>query len=907
MTQVFIYSHTHWDREWYLSQVQFQTRLARTVDEILDTLAADNAFDTFVLDGQTSIIEDYLEMRPERRDQMERMMQEGKLAIGPWFTMPDMFLPDGEALIRNLLRGYRDCCRYGAPYPNVGYVPDSFGHIEQLPQLLNGVGIDTFVFSRGRPVSLDTQAGHKREFLWHAPDGSSVYAWHLPGSYMAGCFLPNPRDPDHLKQRISKCIESYAHSHRPDVVVVPHGVDHCWLQRDITDILDALPKLMPDKSFHHGTLEDALNAWKANPPTDLETYTGELRGHLDVHELHGTLSSRMDNKLMNERAQMHVENLAEPLDVISSWYGKPLQTAGTENAWRRILYNHAHDSICGCSVDRVHRTVNQRFQEAIELATDTADYALDYLNNQARREGIPCAIVYAGLNGKNRLIDITMHTEAVPGDRGCFKTPRGKTYPVQWQTVQHLRIQHTNGDEKLYEYRGCIYCDDLQPAEVRKLTWHPDEEAQNPAHPLDVSTRNMTNGILNVSVNQDGTLNIEDLRTGYRVDNTHFFIQETDVGGGYHFEPLPRSQRRSTRNTAIRTEWVERGPLRATLRIQTRLRVPRLYSRIDGKLKGRTSITIISKVTLEAGSDMLKVQTTLSNTAGNQRIRVVMPTGLKQPEIVADASFAVHANSADQWPADKRQNSHPMRTFVSAAQRERGLAFIGRGQHEYEVRPSDKGSELEITLLRSVDFVFQCCTWETPEAQLHGDITHDYAIKVQNGDWRKSGVPAEAMAFRSPAIANVHGEHTYAGEREAHATVGFYVSTANGKDIPVNANRSPWKVVNADRNGWRRVEEERFVSQIVPTSIVPFSIDGMHIAISAFKPATQKNASILRLFSFAEVPQTIRVHAHTPGITIQKTDLLERPLNGERGWKSSATLEVKPFEIVTLMMDHSEA
>ena len=249
--RLFIFSHTHWDREWYLSQNQFQYRLVRTVDEILELLDDSSSFNRFVFDGQTSIIEDYLEIRPERAGDLRRLIAAGKLVIGPWFTMPDVFLPDGESLIRNLARGWADCRRWGAPFPNVGYIPDSFGYVEQLPQILRGVGIDNFEFSRGLPVALSERPDFCREFRWEAPDGSRVLAIHLPSGYHGGMFLPPPGDRDALVARIRSLVDQSArHTWIPDCVLVPHGIDHCWCQRDIGQVLDALRAAMPEVEFH---------------------------------------------------------------------------------------------------------------------------------------------------------------------------------------------------------------------------------------------------------------------------------------------------------------------------------------------------------------------------------------------------------------------------------------------------------------------------------------------------------------------------------------------------------------------------------------------------------------------------------------------------------------------------------
>jgi alpha-mannosidase len=908
-SKLFIYSHTHWDREWYLSQNQFQYRLIRTIDEIVEMLAADNGFNTFVLDGQTSILEDYLALRPERRDTLRQLVSDGKLVIGPWFTMPDIFLPDGEALIRNLLRGARDCAAFGAPFPNTGYVPDSFGHIEQMPQLMRGVGIDNYIFSRGRPEDISPAKGWKREFIWEAPDGSRVFALPLSTSYVAGMFLPGPGEPEVLRQRLQTALQAEQNSHRQDIALLPHGVDHTWLQRDIPDILKAIPALLPDVEVRHGSLQAAIDEWKKDVPGDLRVHRGQLRGRLGIAELHGTLSSRIDNKLMNELAQMHIENLAEPLQAIAGMFGRQGSPWFFEKAWRLLFHNHAHDSICGCSQDRVHTDVNTRFREVIELGIDLADSALDYLNSPARREAVPTLIVYAGLNGGTPLVDFVIKLAEKPDDACCFEDDRGARYALQWTQLIPLRVNTVSASSNTghcqcaradyWECRGCVYIPDLQPGEVRKLVFRRGRAAV-PENAVRVTKgRELGNGLLQVRVNANGTLDLTDVVTGVSMPATHFFAQEGDCGGGYHFEPIPGDQRRDTLARKAKVAILENGPLRSRIAVATALRVPAGYDRKSGKRTGQCTMPIRTVFTLEAGSRLLKCHTRVDNRAKNQRIRLVLPTGLDTQTVHADASFAVHENDAARWPADPGQSFHPMRNFVSLHQADKGLAFLGKGLHEYEIVPGSAGTSLEITLLRSVDFVMQCCTWETPEAQLIQPLDYDYALILQGRDWRAAGIPSLAAAFRNPPIAQMHGDFAFPTERDAHATIGFYVK-AGKVEIPVDSNRSSWKRYNAERDGWRRVEPDRFVRGEIPSRIVPFTVDGRKIVISAFKDSEDGNGQVLRFWSYAASPQTVTVAAYESTAYLTRCNLLEQPL--AEILPSTATMEisVKPFEIVTL-------
>ena len=166
MPTLHVVSHTHWDREWYLTFQQFRFRLTRLVEALLEILGSDPGYRHFTLDGQAAVLEDVVDVRPDLEEPLRRHVREGRILIGPWFVLPDEFLVSPEALVRNLLLGDRICRAWGAKM-DVGYLPDPFGHISQLPQLLRGFGIETAVFARGAgdmPV----------EFRWAAPDGTPV-------------------------------------------------------------------------------------------------------------------------------------------------------------------------------------------------------------------------------------------------------------------------------------------------------------------------------------------------------------------------------------------------------------------------------------------------------------------------------------------------------------------------------------------------------------------------------------------------------------------------------------------------------------------------------------------------------------------------------------------------------------
>ena len=177
---IHVVSHTHWDREWYLPFELFRVKLVRLIDRLLQILAADPGYAYFTLDGQTVVLEDYLEARPERAAELRGYIEQGRVLVGPWYVLPDEFLVSGESLIRNFLRGGQIAAGFGGGM-SVGYIPDPFGHISQMPQILRGFGVDWAVFWRGFGADVPGV-----EFWWQGPDGTRVLGTRLLSGYANG-------------------------------------------------------------------------------------------------------------------------------------------------------------------------------------------------------------------------------------------------------------------------------------------------------------------------------------------------------------------------------------------------------------------------------------------------------------------------------------------------------------------------------------------------------------------------------------------------------------------------------------------------------------------------------------------------------------------------------------------------
>jgi alpha-mannosidase len=374
--RVFLVPLTHWDREWYEPFEGFLARLIEMMDHLIELAKADPPLAHFHLDGQSAMIDDYLAVRPERKDDIERLAREGRISVGPWFTQMDEFLTSGESMIRNLEWGTARARELGTDPVPAGYLPDQFGHIGQMPQILANAGFDKAVVWRGVPASID-----KTAFWWEAPDGSRVLAEYLVFGYGFGGWLYQAENAEELAGYLGKAVEMLAPVTARDRLLVPVGGDHSVPAAKLTPLLNEFNRTA-EIPAEISTLAEFLDE---PAPEDIPTWTGELRSAARAHLLPGVYSTRVHQKQARARVESLLERYAEPVAALVPGFEWPEDKLG--EAWRRLLWNGAHDSVCGCSVDAVARSVDQRYREAESIASEIKEDALLVLASRIASSG----------------------------------------------------------------------------------------------------------------------------------------------------------------------------------------------------------------------------------------------------------------------------------------------------------------------------------------------------------------------------------------------------------------------------------------------------------------------------------------------------------------------------------------
>jgi mannosylglycerate hydrolase len=835
----YVVPHTHWDREWYQPFEVFRARLLDVVDRAVELLECDPRYRRFTLDGQAVVVDDYLELRPEQRDGLEALIRSGKLRVGPWFVLADEFLVSPEALIRNLMHGARACRELGDRMP-VAYTPDSFGHIAQLPLLVRGFGLDAIVFERGVGDEGERLRG---EFEWQAADGgTSVLAVHLLATYSgatalghldwelgdaydperavrqtrAVLFGPGADDPEFppwlrdAVRRLPGGVTAYATG--PEVLLL-NGSDHLFPQPNLPEVLDKLGAAIPEVRFQLADVAEFVAAVAAQRG-DLQRHQGEFRGSRYHHVLSGVLSSRIYLKQANHRAETLLERAAEPLAAVAALHGAPHPDALLRHAWRTLLLNHPHDSICGCSIDPVHREMMTRFAAVTQLGDEVVRRSVAALADagDAAHLTVWTPVPYPSWTEVTTTITLPVGEAA----RLRVRDRDGRDLPHQLEVES--RFLPGRSDVRADRVELTVLLPPC-PLGLRGVELAFDEAAATVASdaptPVQVAATatglRLDNGELALDVDGGGALTLHHLASGSAYPLALRFEDEPDAGDEYDFSPVPGAGVLSIGHPQGPPRVLVDGPVRATLRLSYTLRLPARLGPDRRTPGGEVEVPVTLDLGLAAGAERLDLAVTVANRADDHRLRLRVATGRSVDHVWADGHFhvlrrPVRPPHGEGWYQAPVATSH-QRRFVAACDADGGLALLARGLPEYEAIPTPTGVDLAVTLLRCVGWLSRDDllsrpqgagpAMATPEAQSHGEHRFELALCPVVGPWWEGPLLAEAERFTASPhavrgalaadvpVAELTPPLTLSALKRAEAGDGLIVRVWNPAPVPV--------------------------------------------------------------------------------------------------------------------------
>jgi mannosylglycerate hydrolase len=858
--RVAVVPHTHWDREWYDPFQTFRIRLVRLVDGLLDQMEQDSSYAHFLLDGQLAVVDDYLEIRPQNRARLEALTAAGRITVGPWYVLMDEFLVSGETLIRNLQAGIERGNALGGVM-GVGYLPDMFGHVAQMPQILAQAGFEHAVVWRGVPSSVDRTA-----FVWYAPDGSRVRAEYLVAGYGNGAALPE--DAKALGRRVRTLTEEFASFlHPDDPLLVMNGTDHQRPQPWLGRVVGEFNELQDEFELTISSLPDYL---EGAPTTDLPEWHGELRSGARSNLLMGVTSNRVDVRQAGARAERWIERMAEPLSALflpaTAWPGPFLDVA-----WTHMIRNSAHDSVCACSIDDVVDAVLSRYAEARHIGQTLSDEALAavarsmaepgpvVVNPSARDRGGMVEVVVAAVGAPGPDVQVLSERAGLPGSitldgatvRSMLGLIQGARIDVDTYITEVSMAEDDTGIDITIvigtEPREGVPVEEIKRELYSRLSARPETEVRlsleqppsrrllarqeavpgfgwarfTPAplrHPATVQDGpeavTVGNGLVTVAVDPgQGTFSLNGVPGFGRL------VDSGDFGDTYNYSP-PAVDRVVDVPDSVQVTVGERGPVRATATITSVFDWP---DRVDEATRSRTGshpVTVETTLEIRADEEVVRVRTHFVNPSRDHRVRVHLPLPRPDTSSRAECAFTVVERGlvAEGRAEEFGTPTFPSRRFVASG----GLTVVHDGVLEYELVDIEGGegdggaaraTALALTVLRSTGMLSRMGMTTRPMTagpmialegpQLLGPVEVSYAIAVGQTD------PYElADVVLDPLVATASfGGGLRADRGSALSVSGAEVSSvrrqAGQLEVRVfNPASEPTSVEIPGRSGW---------------------------------------------------------------------------------------------------------
>ena len=802
----YIISNTHWDREWRFPFQRNRQMLVDMIDAVLEILESEPDYRAFHLDSQSIVLRDYLEIKPQNRDRIIKLTKENRLLHGPWYILPEEFQVGGENLIRNLLLGHKISSELGG-VSKIGYSPFSWGQISQLPQIYKEFNIDLIMFYRG-VNSIDSP---KAEFLWEGADGTRMissrfstmprynfyfyiyrpvihnegffdleYPWGPKGTpfHFADArqkdedyFIVSPHldyFPEHIEPQVNKIIADQADDFTSPHKIWMEGHDSSGPNVQTVKIIKDIREKMPHLNVLHATLEEYANALAKDVDTQsLKLVRGERRSAQNNNRcgnLFGyTTSARMYLKQTNFEAERWIQYFAEPFNIFSAWMGRDIQDKYPETAWEMIIQNSAHDSIGGCSLDRIHEDMMMRFKHSIEISKGIFERSLKFLLPKldtsvfnADDKGIFITAINPSNYSRSEVVKAWIHIPAKL-DQGSFRIldETGKDLGVQIiNRKDHQPILEQMINRPMFfdmvRYETFLETSEIPAFGLRSMRILPAKDHQQNCHAL--HDLQLENEYLKVSINNDGSLNVLDKELHLEFKNQAYLCDEGEGGHAWVHKPVGTVV--TTIDTCPEIRKTFDGNLFNEFEIIHNLRLPADLSSREGDTGNFLDNEIAVLVGLSRGSRYLEIKVRADNRSESHRLRMMFPSGIQAKHSYGEGQFDVPARPVElpdstDW-IEQPMADYPMHHFVDLTDGQQGLALLVDGLKEYEVLNDDQRT-LALTLFRTFEYKInpaapQDYSFEKG-SQMLGKFEFRMAFFPHRGNWMEGQVFREAFLF----------------------------------------------------------------------------------------------------------------------------------------------------------------
>ncbi len=753
--KVYVVPHSHWDREWYFTIEDSNLLLVENMDRLLDVMENDPEYTGYVFDAQSSILDEYLKIRPEEKERLSRLIADKRIFVGPWYTQGDSLLVNRESLIRNLMYGTRIAEKMGHSM-NVGYLPDIFGQNTYLPSMFKEFDIDYSVLQRG--IYTD-QLNGDLNFTWKSPDGESVKANNIYFGYGPGKFLSD--DPEYMEERLLPILEKIADlNENTDNLLLPAGGDQVLVREHFPETVKKLNEI---DLKHEYVLSDYETFMKDTWETG--QFENEIEGELIATQksrIHNTIrSQRYDIKKLNDLAEEKVIYELEPLASLAGTIGFKYPGKWLDEMWKMLFDVHAHDSIGGCNSDDTNQEIVNRLTKVIRMA----DGCLNLLKKQmteavSRKLGKDSIFVVFHLLPKG--FESSQRVVLFTKEKGFgVRDLNGKLVEINVLNQEYISggktIVVTAEGEKEVEapgyYRNEVLLRDVKlPAMGYKTFEVVEDSGKNEAvDPKFLNSRLIENENFEI-FEEDGQLHLTVKSLDKTVSDFIKFENVADAGDSYDFSPLAGDKAIYSKN--LESVYVEGSSGTEFMEVVHMLHVPGdLEERKE--VQATKNLAIVTRFELRSGEDFIRVTHDIENDVKDHRVRVLLQTSVEAPEhSFGDQGFSLIQRPTvnpymENWREQKFAEApvpiYPLENLAGVTNGELTAAVVTKGIKEYEL--IKETGELALTLFRSVGLLGRDnLAWRpgrasginnkvvtTPDAQMQKKMTFEYAIFVGKG------------------------------------------------------------------------------------------------------------------------------------------------------------------------------
>ncbi|MCD7035688.1 alpha-mannosidase [Metabacillus sp. GX 13764] len=771
--KVYVVPHSHWDREWYFTIEDSNLLLTENMDYLIQLLEIDESFHAYMFDGQMSIVDDYLKIRPENRERLKKLIQAKKLFVGPWYTQADSLLVNKESLIRNLLYGTRMASSFGHSM-SIGYLPDIFGQNAYLPSIFKDFGIEYSILQRG---IYQDELGDDLNFQWQSPDGTRIKSNYIYLGYGPGKFLSS--DDEYVTERLKPMLEKLGKLNKSTGhLLLPAGGDQVLARSHFPETIKALNEMDADHEYILSDYETYMEeAWKEEFPAVLE---GELLAP-QKSRIHNTIrSQRYDIKYLNNEAESKILHILEPLAAIGYSLGLNYPQSWLDHMWKQLFDVHAHDSIGGCNSDQTNSDIISRLHKVIRLADGQANLIKKQITHAVSSKlGEKNIFVLFNLlpKQKEQMGQAVLFTK-----KPAFTITKAGESETAFEILEQEYISGgkqvvvtADGDKEIElegYYRSTV---SLQAGSLPSMGYQTFIVSEKDGESEDRQETSSLSCIENSALKlcfENGNVTLFNKLTKQTAEQLISFENTADDGDSYDYSPLEGDQPMYLSNAKLL--YAKPGKFVQELAVEHERALP---ANLDERKKKQAtgSMKIVTVFELHQGEDFLRVKHEIENTLEDQRTRVLLKAPMKDlSKSYADQGFTLLERSSENprmenWREEGYAEApvpiYPLETAAALKEGQNVFAVSCKGMKEYEVLTETK--ELALTLFRSVGLLGKDnLAWrpgrasginnkivETPDAQMKQKMVFEYAVQLKQTEQLEDAIFAFSESFQNHQTA----------------------------------------------------------------------------------------------------------------------------------------------------------